>query len=149
VSQTDVIVTSGAYSGTAVPTGIAADRFHEKATGIKPLLQMVTEPAQTGTDDSSRARKGIPLWVDLQRKHPESKPHVLINCQLYMRPFREWVTETRSHILHTRCVYCGASVSFAVALAAMPMQATSAATAAQHGLTSNDRGVPDQDNYRV
>jgi CheY-like chemotaxis protein len=36
-----VIVTSGAYLGSAVPEGIAADAFYEKGTGLATLFQII------------------------------------------------------------------------------------------------------------
>jgi CheY-like chemotaxis protein len=38
-----VIAMSGAYSGSEVPVGVAADVFYEKATGLKDLLSRMEE----------------------------------------------------------------------------------------------------------
>jgi len=44
-----VIAMSSAFSGLAIPTGVAADMFYEKATGVRHLLNFVK------TMDSSQA----------------------------------------------------------------------------------------------
>jgi len=36
-----VIAMSGAFSGDAVPPGVAADAFYEKGTSLSPLFQVV------------------------------------------------------------------------------------------------------------
>jgi CheY-like chemotaxis protein len=120
--QIRVIATSGAYRGDAVPNGIAADGFHEKATGMEKLLHLI---AAIESDDQThlfQARQITPLWVDLERKNPDEQQHVLINCPLCLRPFREPVTEIHARIRQAYCLYCTASVAYALALASLPPQ---------------------------
>lgn len=117
--QIHVIATSGAYSGVAVPTGIAADGFHEKATGMARLFGLIFA-ADEDKSHSMASRTATPLWVDLEQSHPLGDRHVLINCNRCLRPFRESVTEVHSRIRETACVYCRASVSYALAFAVKP-----------------------------
>jgi CheY-like chemotaxis protein len=115
-----VIASSGAYSGTTVPQGIAADGFHEKATGVLPLIEMMEQgPQLTGRDAGSR-RVPTPQWVSLQEDSPSEARHVFINCPDCLRPFRQRVEHVNAEIREAACRYCGGRVEFAVALAIKP-----------------------------
>jgi CheY-like chemotaxis protein len=116
-----VIATSGAYSGLTVPHGIAADGFHQKATGIKQLFELIAIAQNEEASSSLSARSGIPLWVDLERRDSSLDPHVLISCPKCLRPFRQPVVEVHARIRQTSCIYCQASVSYALALAVNPV----------------------------
>ncbi len=115
-----VIATSGAYSGPKVPPGIAADGFHEKATGVAQLFELIAAASQLDNAYALSVRSVTPLWVDLERKYPIEGPHVLINCQSCLRAFPQAITDVHSEIRNTQCVYCNAMVLYALALAIDP-----------------------------
>jgi CheY-like chemotaxis protein len=132
-----VIATSGAYSGPAVPQGIAADGFHQKATGITRLFGLIANAQREDASLSLSARNGIPLWVDLERTNPTDAPHVLISCPKCLRPFRQPIIEVHARIRQTSCIYCQAIVSYALALAVNPIftrDNSEASTAQPHSL---------------
>ena len=53
-----VIAMSGAHFGDGVPAGVCADKFHEKARGVVPLLELVADFASVGEfPDKSNSRQ--------------------------------------------------------------------------------------------
>ena len=58
-----VIATSAAFHGTAVPDGISADAFYEKASGLNFLLDLVK--GNTQSEGSLRRSSSVtePIWV--------------------------------------------------------------------------------------
>jgi CheY-like chemotaxis protein len=118
--QIHVIATSAAYSGTLVPRGIAADGFHEKGTGL-PALFGLMEHADTLVHGSfTSERRPTPLWVQIQRRTPLEKDHVLLTCPDCLRPFRQDIDVINANIREALCSYCGRAVAYAVALASKP-----------------------------
>lgn len=115
-----VIASSGAYSGTSVPRGIAADGFHEKATGLAHLFDLMSVGREPDHSTLQAGRSLTPLWVDLEHRHPFESDHVLINCPQCLRAFRQVVDEVHPHLRETACRHCGGTVSYAIALAIKP-----------------------------
>jgi len=116
-----VIATSGAYSGKLVPSGIAADGFYEKASGLSPLFELLEIIAGTEHSLICSQRLAIPLWVALEPRTALESDHVLINCPQCMRAFRQDIAQANAEIRTADCCYCGGSVRYAVALAIRPM----------------------------
>jgi len=115
-----VIASSGAYSGPTVPPGIAADGFHEKATGIPPLIALVQQGTERTTPWLRPERMPTPLWVPLEGGTPQESRHVLINCPACLRPFRQSVEKVNAEIRDVSCRHCGGRVEYAIALATKP-----------------------------
>ena len=118
--QIHVIATSGAYSGTNVPKGIAADSFHEKASGLASLFQLMDMAALLGHTSFFSQRTPTPLWIDLESRMPFESNHVLLNCPACLRPFRQTIEEIDAEIRETTCRFCGSKVDYAIALAIKP-----------------------------
>ncbi len=116
-----VIASSGAYSGTGVPRGIAADGFHEKATGLNHLFELMSVGREIDHTALRAERSTTPLWVDLECRHPFESNHVLINCPQCLRAFRQVVDEVHPHLREAACRHCGGTVAYAVALAVKPL----------------------------
>ena len=119
-----VIATSGAYSGRSVPRGIAADGFHEKASGMSTLFELLELAAILGTAAFYAHRTPTPLGIDLQSHLPLESPHVFLNCPACLRPFRQTVDEIDAEIRETKCLFCDSKVDYAIALAVKPPAAT-------------------------
>jgi len=114
-----VIASSGAYTGTGVPRGIAADGFHAKATGIASLIELMEQGViHIGT--AARSRVPIPQWVSLNEDQPGTARHVFINCPDCLRPFRQNVEHLNAEIREASCRYCGGRAEFALALPVKP-----------------------------
>jgi CheY-like chemotaxis protein len=129
-----VIATSGAYSGTSVPHGIAADGFHEKASGMATLLDLLDLATILGTSAFYSHRSLTPLWISLEARMPFESNHVFLNCPACLRPFRQTVEEINAEIRETTCRFCGGRVDYAIALAVKP---TAAATEPQASITES------------
>jgi CheY-like chemotaxis protein len=118
--QIHVIASSGAYSGPNVPKGIAADGFHEKATGMANLFELMELPTLLGAAAFLAHRTHTPLWIDLESRMPFESNHVLLNCPACLRPFRQPIDEINAEIRETKCLFCGGKVDYAIALAIQP-----------------------------
>jgi CheY-like chemotaxis protein len=118
--QIHVIATSGAYSGTNIPKGIAADSFHEKASGLASLFELMDMAALLGHTSFYSHRTPTPLWIDLESRMPFESNHVLLNCPSCLRPFRQAIDEVNAEIRETNCLFCGGKVDYAIALAIKP-----------------------------
>jgi CheY-like chemotaxis protein len=115
--QIHVIASSGAYSGTSVPHGIAADGFHEKATGIAHLFDLVTIGSNPDHSLALANRTETPFWVGLEHRMPFESNYVLIHCPQCLRAFRQAVPEVHPHQREAQCRHCEGAVSYAIALA--------------------------------
>ena len=107
-----VIASSGAFTGEEVPHGIAADAFHEKATGLRGLLETVSsaatlEPVREGSSEST------PIWISPVRRDAMSEARVLISCQECLRSFSLSVGEADFLVHQTQCVYCESAIHYA------------------------------------
>jgi CheY-like chemotaxis protein len=123
--QIHVIATSGAYSGINVPKGIPADSFHEKASGLASLFELMDMAAVHGHTSFFSQRTPTPLWIDLESRMPFESNHVLLNCPACLRPFRQTIEEIDAEIRETTCRFCGSKVDYAIALAIKPKIAPS------------------------
>jgi len=109
-----VIASSGAYTGTVVPRGIAADAFYEKATGMRALMALLeTAQAQTGTPKRVDAAL-MPIWISRDALDPDGGPHLVINCPHCLRNSTQHCAETLLTIHETKCLYCEATIVYAM-----------------------------------
>jgi len=119
--QIHVIASSGAYSGTSVPHGIAADGFHEKATALTHLFDLVSVGGELDRTTVFAQRAQTPLWVALEHRLPFESNHVLLNCPQCLRAFRQTIDEVNACLRDTACRHCGGHVTYAIALAIKPL----------------------------
>jgi CheY-like chemotaxis protein len=118
--QIHVVAMSGAYSGTQVPTGIAADGYYEKASGLTRLFDLLSTLSLAKHESVRSKRINVPLWVDLQPPISIESKYVLVNCTECMRPFRHSINEVNQDICTADCSYCGGCVHYAIAFAIRP-----------------------------
>jgi CheY-like chemotaxis protein len=115
-----VIASSGAYSGTSVPHGSAADGFHEKASGIAHLFDLMATGSLRDHTAALAGRTQTPLWVDLELRLPFESNYVLINCPQCLRAFRQPIDEVNPHLREATCRHCNGAVAYALAMAIKP-----------------------------
>jgi CheY-like chemotaxis protein len=108
-----VIATSGAFSGDAVPHGIAADAFHEKATGLGTLFQIIESAAVPGEPKRAGLSAELPIWISPIRRNTTSDAHVLITCPECLRAFSLSVGAADFVIHEASCVYCDTTIHYA------------------------------------
>jgi CheY-like chemotaxis protein len=120
-----VIASSGAYTGSDVPEGIAADAFYEKATTLASLFEIVK--AALNTDVSAKRSVGppVPVWLSVEGGRPTGEEYFVISCTECLRTFSHTHWETRGVVHTADCVYCKSVTPYAVVrlLAAVNEQA--------------------------
>jgi len=108
-----VIATSGAFSGDAVPHGIAADAFHEKATGLGGLFEIVRAATQACHKVRAGSSASTPIWISPTRHDPESDAQVFITCPQCLRAFSLAVGAADFVIHETNCIFCDTEIHYA------------------------------------
>ena len=111
-----VIATSGAYSGKAVPHGVAADAFYEKATGLSALFDLMSAGSATDRTSFSASRSTTPIWIDLAGAEPSTTLYVLMTCPFCLRAFRLLLSRASTMIRETDCTSCGSKIAYAIAM---------------------------------
>jgi CheY-like chemotaxis protein len=108
-----VIASSGAFSGSNVPNGIAADAFHEKGTGMENLLGLV----ETATAYTPVPRPGssasLPIWIAHARVNDGTGTRVLITCPECLRAFSMAVGAADFVIHQATCAFCDTAIHYA------------------------------------
>ncbi len=107
-----VIATSGAFTGDGVPNGIAADAFHEKATGLPGLFEMVKTAAPV-EDIRAGSAASTPIWISPFRRDESDDGQVLISCPECLRSFSLAVGAADFVIHETNCVFCDTLIHYA------------------------------------
>jgi CheY-like chemotaxis protein len=108
-----VIASSGAFSGTEVPQGIAADAFYEKATGLGGLFQLLKSAAPYGRKPRVGADASTPIWISPITRDAVSDAQVLITCPECLRAFPLSVGAADFVIHQTICVHCATAIHYA------------------------------------
>jgi CheY-like chemotaxis protein len=108
-----VIATSGAFSGDGVPHGVAADAFHEKATGLDSLFQLVKTAAKLEKHTRAGADASATIWISPVSRNASSEASVLITCPECLRAFSLSVGAADFVIHETNCVYCDTAIHYA------------------------------------
>jgi CheY-like chemotaxis protein len=110
-----VIAMSGAYSGRAVPPGVAADSFFQKGSGMDRLLRFITAVPKIKRAPPAACGAEAPIWIAQNGYDSSGDPYVTIACPECMRTFPHALNGATSPISETNCVYCGVSIRFAIA----------------------------------
>ncbi len=107
-----VIASSGAFSGNAVPHGIAADAFYEKATGLASLVAMVNSAAHI-----DQVRAGVaastPIWISPWEGENGPCGQALISCTECLRSFPLEIGTADFVIHEADCVFCQSKIYYA------------------------------------
>lgn len=108
-----VIASSAAFSGEEVPTGIAADAFHEKSTGLTRLFELVKTATHKGHVRSGSAAS-TPIWISRTKGKQLSFERLPITCPECLRAFSLSVSASDLVIEEAACVYCHATIHYGV-----------------------------------
>jgi CheY-like chemotaxis protein len=108
-----VIATSGAFSGDGVPNGIAADAFHEKATGLTGLFEIVKTAASV-EHPRARSAASTPIWISPFENGKSTNGQALISCPECLRSFSLAVSVADFIIHQTNCVHCSNTIHYAI-----------------------------------
>lgn len=112
--QVHVIATSGAFSGSDVPDGVAADSFYEKATGLSVLFGLIKAASDTGRSGRIPSRGEAPIWTIPAGESSSREIYVLISCPDCLRAFPRILSTKTSVIRETDCDYCSTSLRYGV-----------------------------------
>jgi CheY-like chemotaxis protein len=115
-----VIATSGAFTGDAVPQGIAADAFHEKASGLSSLFDIVKTAVLDGHHTRAGSNASTPIWISPTRGSESSGAEVLITCPECLRAFSLSVGAADFVIHEANCVHCDTLIHYATVQAMNP-----------------------------
>ncbi len=108
-----VIATSGAFTGDAVPHGIAADAFYEKATGLPSLFRLIQSAALPDHPPRAGSSASLPIWISPIDRDASSRARVLISCPDCLRSF-PLAVEAADFVIHEAvCVYCDTVIHYA------------------------------------
>jgi CheY-like chemotaxis protein len=109
-----VIATSGAFAGHDVPEGVAADAFHQKATGIPALLNMLRSLTQPEAVLWQKVRVSAPIWIARDGDDHSCRTQIMVGCPACLRTFSEDCGEGRGSVRETDCAYCRVPIHYAI-----------------------------------
>jgi CheY-like chemotaxis protein len=108
-----VIAMSGAYSGTSIPLGIAADAFYAKGGScISHLFDILSAL----DDEESRysARTAAPVWVQKPATRYAGAATVLVACPECLRPFLHPIQNAEPMQEEECCPHCSHPLQLAI-----------------------------------
>lgn len=111
-----VIAMSGAFSGNAVPPGVAADAFYAKGHGSNPafLLQLVEAMAHRAPSPLRRSGMVTPIWIASNGHDASGGEFVMVTCPECLRAFPQALSKQNSLIHEARCVNCSSTIHYAI-----------------------------------
>jgi CheY-like chemotaxis protein len=119
-----VVAMSGAYSGVAIPRGIAADAFYAKASSsVARFFEILGAIEDEATRDASR--DPAPIWIPAVQIDHRSLPTISVACPECLRTFSHCLH--KAEFLHSEsiCPHCEHPVKLAIVKAAADMDQTS------------------------
>ena len=121
------VAMSGAYPGSEIPAGLAADAFYQKGCGIPTLMKAMEKAQKAERHDESPQRT---IWMQKIAYETCGENFITITCPECFRTFPHAISGTAGTILDAGCTHCGGSIVFAVvptleAVFAVPYQPVS------------------------
>ena len=120
-----VIAMSGAFAGSQVPSGVAADAFYEKSgRPIGTLVEIIESILKANATQASanppvlHEDPQVALWVT-RRGTPIQEPYILLSCPECLRSFPHSASaaaqgEPAMQVIKTPCVFCNSPISYAM-----------------------------------
>ncbi len=101
-----LIAMSGAFCGNEAPSGIAADAFYQKGSGVRALLRIIEGTARPDRLPAYVAPPKAPLLIQRNGRDALGEPCVTIECPECLRPFSQPVGGPLSVVREAHCVHC-------------------------------------------
>jgi CheY-like chemotaxis protein len=118
-----VIAMSGAYSGVAVPAGVAADGFYAKGSGgVARLFEILNAIDDEEMRQSMRA--AAPIWIPGLPAHRGDLSTMAVACPECLRAFTHSLQNRPASEQETCCPHCLLSVRLAIVKQADEMDRT-------------------------
>ena len=109
-----VIAMSGAFSGDEVPSGVAADAFYPKGSGVRCLLKIIDGLAWPERLPANQPGPSAPLRIQRNGYDGNGEPCVAIACPDCLRTFRQSVGGSLRAVREAQCVHCRNTVYYAI-----------------------------------
>ncbi len=109
-----VIAMSGAFSGSQVPAGMAADGFYQKGSSIGALLQIIEALQFKVRRNPHPPRVPAALLVHRDGKDSFRLASVTIACPECLRTFLEPFDGSHSREHVTDCMHCNSPIRYSV-----------------------------------
>jgi len=109
-----VIAMSGAFSGDEVPSGVAADAFYQKGSGVRSLLKIIWGLARPDRLPANNARPKAPLLIQRNGHDALGEPYVTIACPECLRSFHQHVGGSLSVVREANCIHCRNPIYYAI-----------------------------------
>jgi len=109
-----VIAMSGAFSGDEVPSGVAADAFYQKGSGVRSLLKIMESLTPLKRLPARQPVHSAPLWIQRNGNDADGKPYVPITCPECLRTFHQHVGGYLSLVREAHCAYCQNPIYYAI-----------------------------------
>lgn len=109
-----LIAMSGAFSGDEVPSGVAADAFYQKGSGVRSLLKIIEGLIQPERLLTNPPVTPSPLWIQQNGNNASGEPYVTLACPECLRTFQQTVGGSLSPIREGQCIHCGNTVYYAI-----------------------------------
>ena len=109
-----LIAMSGAFSGDEVPSGLTADAFYPKGSGVRCLLKIIERFAQPRPLPEQRESASALLWILQSEYDAAGEPCVSIDCPDCHRTFEQQVGSSLSLIREAHCTSCRNTVYYAI-----------------------------------
>ena len=107
-----VIGMTGAHA-EGLPSGLAADAFYKKATGLVALFQLVKTGSEIDSLSIWASRKSTPIWVSPAGNSSRDRKEVFIGCPECLRAF-PLPAEMSGELQEISCAHCRTSINYAV-----------------------------------
>jgi CheY-like chemotaxis protein len=109
-----LIAMSGTFSGDEVPSGVAADAFYQKGSGVRSLLKIIGSVALPEKLPAIQPAAPTPVWIQRNGNDASGQPYVSIACPDCLRTFQQAVGGSLSLIREAHCVHCRNTVYYAI-----------------------------------
>ncbi len=101
-----LIAMSGAFRGDEASSGIAADAFFQKGSGLRALLKILEELPRPDRLSAWIAPLKAPLSIQRNGHDASGESCVTIECPECLRPFSQLVGGSLSVVREANCVHC-------------------------------------------
>jgi CheY-like chemotaxis protein len=109
-----LIAMSGAFCGDEAPSGIAADAFYQKGSGVRALLKLLEGLPRPERLSADIARPKAPLLIQRNGHDASGEPCVTIECPECLRTFSQSVGGSLSVVREANCVHCRNSIYYTI-----------------------------------
>ena len=113
--QVRTIVMSGAFQGTEVPSGVAADAFFQKGSSVGSLLRiLVSMHTEDGKIPARNSAGSNPVWIQPSGHDRPGDGQFAICCPECLRVFFAAASAGEQGIGETKCVHCCSRVPYSI-----------------------------------